>query len=221
MFNCMFRSESVRLKSFEGWLFPENNILVSRLVLCGFYYSRISDRCICFECGLELTRSEFLNNPWIEHYQWYPNCKFLIEQRNKNISSQDRMVDILVFTGQREYEIRTMEENYMSDETGIFISPPESVNINDFIYDFDLPNNENENGNNIVTNEGESNSPNIENQHQINNERLLCKICFIREIETLLLPCKHLAICKICAENIQECVVCRSIIGLKINVYIS
>ena len=46
-----------------------------------------------------------------------------------------------------------------------------------------------------------------------------CKICYDRPIETLLLPCKHLVCCQICASLSSTCPVCRCRVSENIRVY--
>jgi predicted RNA-binding protein with RPS1 domain len=46
-----------------------------------------------------------------------------------------------------------------------------------------------------------------------------CCICFVKRRKTLLMPCKHLALCKECSRKISECPMCRSRVEGKIEVY--
>jgi len=38
----------------------------------------------------------------------------------------------------------------------------------------------------------------------------LCKVCFIAEINTVLLPCAHVAVCVECSTQLQKCCICRA-----------
>merc|ERR1712228_939298 len=40
-------------------------------------------------------------------------------------------------------------------------------------------------------------------------ERHLCKICYEREIDTVLLDCNHRTVCQRCLEQVQLCPLCR------------
>lgn len=46
-----------------------------------------------------------------------------------------------------------------------------------------------------------------------------CKICYDRPIEVLLLPCKHLVCCQICASLSSTCPMCRGRVRENIRVY--
>lgn len=210
MYNLLFCSEATRLGSFENWNYSDEN--VSTLALAGFYYSEILNRCICFECGLRITSIEEMDYPWVEHYRRSPHCKFLTGESNNNSPLDSSLLELLIFTRQNGDEIRRRiarrnQSTADSDETGIFNNLFDRTD--DDITNFIFPN---------------QNIPNEENvtSNQTNNDnRLLCKICLLREIETLFLPCRHLSVCKICAANISTCSICRSVIGWKINVFIS
>ena len=42
------------------------------------------------------------------------------------------------------------------------------------------------------------------------NDDSLCKVCFIAEINTVLLPCAHVAVCMECSTQLQRCCICRA-----------
>lgn len=65
-----------RLKSFDTW--PEW-AKVSKDPLCaaGFFYSKKSDRVICFHCGGSLHDWTVDDLPWEQHALWYGNCAFV------------------------------------------------------------------------------------------------------------------------------------------------
>ncbi|KAJ3677401.1 hypothetical protein LUZ60_003125 [Juncus effusus] len=42
-----------------------------------------------------------------------------------------------------------------------------------------------------------------------NQDKILCRICYAREINTVLLPCRHHVICLYCAERCIKCPICR------------
>ena len=46
-----------------------------------------------------------------------------------------------------------------------------------------------------------------------------CRICYDRPIEVLLLPCKHLVCCQICASLSSACPLCRGRVSESIRVY--
>lgn len=54
---------------------------------------------------------------------------------------------------------------------------------------------------------------------RIQNERVLCRICFEREISVVLLPCRHRILCSICCEKCKKCPICRVCIEERLPVY--
>lgn len=48
-----------------------------------------------------------------------------------------------------------------------------------------------------------SSAMSVDDQH-------LCKVCFVSEINTVLLPCAHVAVCLECSTQLQRCCICRA-----------
>ena len=42
------------------------------------------------------------------------------------------------------------------------------------------------------------------------NDSLKCKVCLLNNIDTLVLPCKHVCLCGYCARQLVKCPVCRT-----------
>ncbi|XP_076888879.1 uncharacterized protein LOC143539448 [Bidens hawaiensis] len=58
-----------------------------------------------------------------------------------------------------------------------------------------------------------------QNFERLQNDKILCRICFERDINTVLLPCRHHILCSICSERCQKCPICRVIIEERLPVY--
>ncbi|CAL5074368.1 unnamed protein product [Urochloa decumbens] len=54
---------------------------------------------------------------------------------------------------------------------------------------------------------------------RLKNERILCRICFERDICIVLLPCRHHVLCETCANKCQSCPICRLTIESRLSVY--
>ncbi|KAJ8774529.1 hypothetical protein K2173_016975 [Erythroxylum novogranatense] len=54
---------------------------------------------------------------------------------------------------------------------------------------------------------------------RLQNEKILCRICFEEQINVVLLPCRHHALCSICCEKCKKCPICRVIIEERLPVY--
>ncbi|XP_021362910.1 uncharacterized protein LOC110456458 [Mizuhopecten yessoensis] len=65
----------------------------TRLANAGFYFTGLRDCTKCFCCGGGLEKWEAEDDPWIEHARWFPNCRFVI--RNKQQWFVDLVQDTL------------------------------------------------------------------------------------------------------------------------------
>jgi len=54
---------------------------------------------------------------------------------------------------------------------------------------------------------------------RLQNEKVLCRVCFEREIVMVLLPCRHRILCSFCSEKCTHCPVCRSDIMERMPVF--
>uniref|UniRef100_A0A7C9E5Z0 RING-type domain-containing protein n=1 Tax=Opuntia streptacantha TaxID=393608 RepID=A0A7C9E5Z0_OPUST len=54
---------------------------------------------------------------------------------------------------------------------------------------------------------------------RLQNEKILCRVCFEREIGVVLLPCRHRILCSVCVDKCRVCPVCRVSIDERLPVY--
>ncbi|KAH0875839.1 hypothetical protein HID58_073201 [Brassica napus] len=54
---------------------------------------------------------------------------------------------------------------------------------------------------------------------RLQNEKVLCRVCFEREISVVLLPCRHRVLCRNCSEKCKKCPFCRVTIEERLPVY--
>ncbi|KAG0627661.1 hypothetical protein M758_2G218800 [Ceratodon purpureus] len=54
---------------------------------------------------------------------------------------------------------------------------------------------------------------------RLNNEKVLCRVCFERDIAVVLIPCRHRILCSFCSEKCKQCPVCRNTILERMPVY--
>ncbi|KAJ1403152.1 Zinc finger, RING-type [Sesbania bispinosa] len=53
----------------------------------------------------------------------------------------------------------------------------------------------------------------------VEEEKILCRVCFEEQINVVLLPCKHHILCHTCCEKCKRCPVCRGTIEERMPVY--
>ncbi|KAK7279571.1 hypothetical protein RJT34_24624 [Clitoria ternatea] len=58
-----------------------------------------------------------------------------------------------------------------------------------------------------------------EEYERLQNEKILCRICFEEQINVVILPCRHHILCSTCCEKCKRCPVCRGIIEERMPVY--
>ncbi|KAG4910790.1 hypothetical protein JHK85_057647 [Glycine max] len=58
-----------------------------------------------------------------------------------------------------------------------------------------------------------------EEYERLQNEKILCRICFEEQINVVLLPCRHHILCSTCCEKCKRCPVCRGSIEERMPVY--
>ncbi|KAF2310416.1 hypothetical protein GH714_009735 [Hevea brasiliensis] len=54
---------------------------------------------------------------------------------------------------------------------------------------------------------------------RLQNEKILCRVCFVEQINVVLLPCRHHVLCSTCCEKCKKCPICRVVIEERLDVY--
>ncbi|CAD5313082.1 unnamed protein product [Arabidopsis thaliana] len=54
---------------------------------------------------------------------------------------------------------------------------------------------------------------------RLQNEKVLCRVCFEKDISLVLLPCRHRVLCRTCADKCTTCPICRIDIEKRLSVY--
>ena len=75
-----------RLKSFTSWP-PQLSQDKTVLAQAGLFYSNVSDRVVCFACGVNLYGWKSHDEPWIEHYKYARHCLYLNMVGNDRLSA--------------------------------------------------------------------------------------------------------------------------------------
>lgn len=65
-----------RLKSFTSWP-PQLSQNKTDLAQAGLFYNNVSDRVVCFACGVMLYEWKPHDDPWIEHCKHARHCVYL------------------------------------------------------------------------------------------------------------------------------------------------
>ncbi|KAK3222617.1 hypothetical protein Dsin_009642 [Dipteronia sinensis] len=58
-----------------------------------------------------------------------------------------------------------------------------------------------------------------EEYERLQNEKILCRVCFEEQINMVLLPCRHHILCSTCGEKCKKCPICRVFIEERLPIY--
>ncbi|TKY69408.1 RING finger protein B [Spatholobus suberectus] len=58
-----------------------------------------------------------------------------------------------------------------------------------------------------------------EEYERLQNEKILCRVCFEKQINIVLLPCRHHILCSTCCQKCKRCPICRVFIEERIAVF--
>lgn len=65
----------------------------------------------------------------------------------------------------------------------------------------------------------EASKANRQELENVQQEKILCRVCFERDISLVLLPCRHRVLCFECSEKCKQCPICRAFITEKMAVF--
>ncbi|XP_059942718.1 E3 ubiquitin-protein ligase XIAP isoform X2 [Mesoplodon densirostris] len=202
------------------------------------------DKVKCFHCGGGLTNWKPSEDPWEQHARWYPGCRYLLEEKGQeyinNIHLTHSIEESLTRTAEKtpsltkriddtifqnpmvqeairmgfsfkdikkimEEKIQTSGSNYKSLE----------VLVTDLV-SAQKDNTQDESGQTSLQKEIST-----EEQLRLLQEEKLCKICMDRNIAVVFIPCGHLVTCKQCAEAVDKCPMCYTVITFKQKIFMS
>ncbi|EFB15603.1 hypothetical protein PANDA_011302, partial [Ailuropoda melanoleuca] len=230
-----------RIITFGTWIYSVNK---EQLARAGFYALGDGDKVKCFHCGGGLTDWKPSEDPWEQHAKWYPGCKYLLEEKGQeyvsNIHLTHSFEDSMVRSAEKtpsltkriddailqnpmlqeairmgfnfkdvkkimEEKIQTSGSNYKSLE--ILVS--------------DLVSAQKDNTQDESSQTSLQKEISAEEQLRLLQEEKLCKICMDRNIAVVFIPCGHLVTCKQCAEAVDKCPMCYTVITFKQKIFMS
>ena len=182
-----------RLESFinEGWPIGLAQ-KPETLAAAGFFYLGRGDIVVCYYCGGTLNKWEKEDDAWIEHAKHYPYCSYLILIKSRKFINN-------VQTNVRE---REKQKNEILQENNLSLLQKIAKTYckkNKFI---------------------KRNNALQETLTPLQDERL-CKLCAVREVDVVFIPCGHLMVCKYCSSPLTDCPICRAKINEFVKVYFS
>nr|XP_043629623.1 uncharacterized protein LOC122600911 [Erigeron canadensis] len=59
----------------------------------------------------------------------------------------------------------------------------------------------------------------LQEVERLQNEKILCQVCFERQLSIVLLPCRHWILCSMCSVKCNKCPICRAVIEERLPIY--
>ena len=193
-----------RLDTYNNWKF-----LISKEKLCeaGFFSLQIEDSVQCFHCGLSIHKFEDGDDAWEEHALHSPHCHFVQQSRSKSFIINIAKIHTVELWLERGDVKTLLDLNAFSAED------IKNVLCEQFEKDLKFF------GKYIDFYTAVKNYMfNKENGISQSKDKLLCKICYDKELSIIFLPCAHIYACDSCSAKLYFCSICRKLISGKIPV---
>lgn len=79
----MYKELAQRKATYDGYWPNQLPIAAAELIINGFFYTRVADRVICYNCGGGLYNLQQNDNIFIIHYRNFPDCENIIRDNTK------------------------------------------------------------------------------------------------------------------------------------------
>ncbi|KAM3911879.1 E3 ubiquitin-protein ligase XIAP isoform 1-T2 [Leptodactylus fuscus] len=222
-----------RLESFANWSYATNKELLAR---AGFYSTGEDDSTRCFYCGGELRDWKAKDDPWEIHARWYPGCRFLVDEKGQHFinnvqlsrpllsrlesATQPALPEdselmknpLVIHAQQMEFPLEEIKKLMLKriKNTGKNYSSVE-VLVSDLL--------NSQSAKESVTLTEKENS--IEEKLRKLEEEKLCKVCMDKAVCIVFIPCGHLVVCADCAEVLDKCPICCTIVERRQRIFMS
>ena len=177
----------------ETFLGWNGALSASEMYEAGFIYRNLRDQVQCVYCLTVIEEWKWFHSAISEHRGHSPTCSFIVG------NGDNLALDITragLFPDPSQFLESTSGWNSESTADEIEETPEPSTN-------------------------DEEESSNNEEAPSSATDTSLCKICYVKEMCILFLPCAHLLSCSTCAKRVQFCALCREPIQQTIRAFIS
>ncbi|XP_006862912.1 PREDICTED: E3 ubiquitin-protein ligase XIAP-like [Chrysochloris asiatica] len=230
-----------RIMTFGTWIYSVNK---EQLARAGFYALGDGDKVMCFHCGGGLTDWKHNEDPWEQHAKWHPGCKYLLEEKGheyvnnihltrsleeplakaaEKIPSLTKRIDDTIFQNSMVQEATQMGFSF-KDIKKIMEEKIQTSGSNYKSLDVlvaDLVSAQKDSTQDETSQTSLQKEISAEEQLRLLQEEKLCKICMDRNTAVVFIPCGHLVTCKQCAEAVDRCPMCYTVITFKQKIFMS
>ncbi|ELU03371.1 hypothetical protein CAPTEDRAFT_169380 [Capitella teleta] len=222
--------EANRLETFEVNWYDDFPVKASALAKAGFYFIGPHDRVICAFCKGKVYNWIEGDNPVGEHTRLFPNCPFVQELHKKPLQKlQTEEAKVLKNMGYTEPLIQQAFNECQKEG----VSMPNITQLMDVIYDIE------DRGDDDLAAKATSSSRlssslsrggtygsaeqsgvlEIQRENEALKASNTCKVCLSAEVHCVFLPCGHLVCCMKCADQVENCPLCRTKILGSVKAY--
>ncbi|GAB6032527.1 Baculoviral IAP repeat containing [Chamberlinius hualienensis] len=216
----LYIARETRRKSYKNW--PSDTFQdIERLVDAGFFYTGLTDRVKCFQCGVIIKNWESNDDPWELHARWFPNCRYIkLHKKVLEITWEKVGKPLDVQTGNSGYQFpdaeslakAVVESTDVHPQNDVTNGASDSEVLSEIAESFTFKN---------MKNIASRPSPVLNGSKTSNryaNERL-CKVCMDTEMNIALIPCRHFVVCVDCVFRIDKCPICRAVIKGNVRLF--
>ena len=237
-----------RINSFKRSNWPSHLLAQPNdLARAGFYFFKKPDKVKCVYCKGCLKNWQISDTPSEQHKLHFPHCTFLsnIEQEIREVLKTKCNTRSLTSKLQSPEDLRqemskTKEcylwrtvllkigysralilsaENVLKSENKIpdlhsVLTKAQTLDYEHFVGNLDAMQDE---VNDEMWSCGVVQSINVTEEVV---KTMLCKLCMEMKLDTLFLPCRHLAACQRCTSKVTVCPVCRKFIDYTVSVFV-
>lgn len=159
----------------------------------GFFHDEnsIGDEVTCAFCQIKLCDWLEGDNPLVQHFKHGSHCSFLEELISKILNENRSIVP---------YECKLL----LPFDKSVIVQCGQNKDKNFVQFVLDCENMQ-------LMKDKENCSP----------PKLECSICYFREVNVVILPCKHVVACEECANRIGKCCVCKADITATMKICVS
>ncbi|XP_075691891.1 E3 ubiquitin-protein ligase XIAP isoform X2 [Rhinoderma darwinii] len=224
---------TARHESFANWPYASNKEMLAR---AGFYSTGERDSTRCFYCGGGLRDWKVKDDPWELHARWYPGCKFLVDEKGQHYINNVQLTRPLASKPESDTPPALPEDSELvknplvihTQQMGFHLEEIKKLMLKRIkntgqnytsveVLISDLLNSQTAKGNFKPT----ENENSIEEKLRKLEEERICKVCMDKAVCIVFIPCGHLVVCVDCAEVLDKCPICCTIIERRQKIFMS
>ncbi|NP_001025583.1 E3 ubiquitin-protein ligase XIAP [Xenopus tropicalis] len=224
---------NARLETFSSWSFPIDK---ETLAKAGFYSIGDGDATKCFHCGGVLNCWSATDDPWEEHAKAYPGCKFLIDEKGQHFINHAQLKRPILHKANSAdaspalpKDSNLLKSPLVTDaqQMGFPLEEIKKVMgqklkttgknytcVEEFVSDLCAQKE-------TVLEKPKEIEISLEEKLRQLEEEKICKVCMDRRISIVFIPCGHLVACAVCADVLDKCPICCTIVERRQKIFMS